>query len=156
MRDVVLLGVRSEWVVGSEVEGLDNVRLTKASDAYWAWIGGYYAGSDLADENKAGKLAAPNGDGADNWSEFIAGTTPTNRWDVLRIESISTANASCLLDFNTHTGRLFGVESSAALSQSNLWNTVANEIPGTGLIITVSNPAAGISQFYRLKVRRNQ
>jgi hypothetical protein len=105
MRDVVLLGVRSEWVAGGEVEGLDNVHLTKASDAYWAWISGFYTGNDLADENKAGKLADPDGDGADNWSEFVAGTVPTNRLDRLRIERI-TPPPAVTIGFRSSTNRV--------------------------------------------------
>jgi hypothetical protein len=156
MRDVVALGIRSEWINGSEREGLDNVRVSKAPDAYWAWIGGFYTGNELADENKAGKLADPDGDGADNWSEFIADTVPTNRLDYLRIDSVSVTNAACLLDFRTRTGRLYGVESTSALSPTNDWSVVTNDIPGTGLSMTVSDAAAGTPRFYRLKVRRSE
>jgi len=154
MRDVVFLGIRSEWISGSEVEALDNVRLSKAPDAYWAWIGGYFAGNDLADENIAGKLADPDGDGADNWCEFVADTVPTDPLDHLRIDRLSLAGDQVLLDFKTRTGRLYSIESIPALPAAGAWNAVTNDLPGTGLSLTVTNVAAGSPQFYRLKVRR--
>lgn len=156
MRDVVLLGIRSEWVNGSELEGLDNVRLTKASDAYWTWISRYFTGPDLTDENKAGKLADFDGDGADNWSEFIADTVPTNRLDCLRIESITVANGVCALGFNTRTGRRYSVESASALFQTNTWSVRTNDLPGTGAPASLVEPSLPANRFYRLKARLDQ
>jgi hypothetical protein len=156
MRDVVVLGIRSEWINGAEMEGLDNYRLSKAPDAYWAWIGQYFTGADLADEAKSGKLANPDGDSADNWSEFIAGTVPTNRLDFLCIEHVAVTNATCLLDFNTHTGRLYSVESMAALSPTNTWSALTNDIAGTGSALTVPTAISNTQQFYRLSVRLNE
>jgi len=156
MRDVVALGIRSEWIIGSDREGLDNVRISKASDAYWAWISGYYSGTNLANEQITGNLADPDGDGMNNWSEFIAGTVPTNRLDFLRIEHVAVTNSTCLLDFNSRTGRLYGVERATAISPTNTWSTVTNEIPGSGLLQTVPVSAGSNQQFYRLKVRRSE
>jgi hypothetical protein len=156
MRDVVVLGIRSEWISGPEVEGLDNYRLSKASDAYWAWIGQYFTGTDLTDEAKSGKLANPDGDGADNWSEYVANTVPTNRLDYLRIESVAVTNTTGQLDFNTHTGRLYSVQSTTALAPTNVWNTVINDIPGTGSVMTVPITVTDAQQFYRLTVRLNE
>ncbi len=156
MRDVVLLGIRSEWIDGAEREALDNYRLSKASDAYWAWISGFYSGSDLTDENKTGKLADPDADGMDNWSEFIAGTAPNDALDLLRIEHVSITSTICALAFKTHTGRLYGVETTTALSQTNTWSAVTNDIPGTGVLVTVPVPCSEARQFYRLNVRRSE
>jgi hypothetical protein len=153
MRDVVVLGIRSEWIDGSDAEGLDNYRLSKAPDAYWTWIGGFYTGADLADEAKSGRLADPDGDGADNWSEYIAGTTPTNRLDRLWIERASITNTTCWLELNSRTGRLYGVESAAALASTNAWSTVTNDLPGTGSTITVPAAIQDAQRFFRLKAR---
>jgi hypothetical protein len=156
MQDVAFLGIRSEWISGAEVEGLDNYRLSKASEAYWAWISQYYTGSDLANEGLAGKLANPDGDGADNWGEYVANTVPTNRLDYLRIESVAVTNTAGQLDFNTHTGRLYSVQSTTALAPTNVWNAVINDIPGTGSAMTVPITVTNAQQFYRLTVRLNE
>lgn len=156
MRDVVALGIRSEWISGGEREGLDNVRVTKASDAYWAWMSGYFTAGELADETITGRLADADKDGADNWCEFIAGTVPTNRLDLLRIERVCATNATCLLDFDSKPGRLYGVERADALSPTNAWSAVTNDIPGNGFPMTVPVAIGSTQQFYRLKARRDQ
>lgn len=156
MRDVVVLAIRSEWISGGEVEGLDNYRQSKASEAYWAWISQYYTGADLADEARSGKLADPDGDGADNWSEYIAATVPTNRLDYLRFEHVAVTNATGQLAFNTHTGRLYSVESTAALSPPNAWRVLTNSLAGTGSSVTVPVTVTNAQQFYRLTVRLNE
>lgn len=153
MQDVVFLGIRSEWITGSEREGLDNYRLSKATDAYWAWIGGFYSGSDLTDENKAGKLADPDGDGADNWSEYVANTVPTNRLDYLRLELLAVTNGVCALGFQSGPGRVYGVDSTTNLSFSASWSAVTNDIAGTGSAVNISHPAGAVPQFYRIRVR---
>ena len=154
MRDVAFLGIRSEWIDGtSEREGLDNYRLSKATDAYWAWIGGFYSGDDLTDENKAGKLADPDGDGADNWSEYVANTTPTNILDVLRIELLAVTNGVSALRFQTAPGRFYGVEVTTDFAQPSPWAAVTNDLAGNGSPMSISHAAGAAPQFYRLKVR---
>ncbi len=153
MQDVAFLGIRSEWIDGSEREGLDNYRLSKATDAYWAWIGGFYSGDDLTDENKAGKLADPDGDGADNWSEYVANTTPTNKLDVLRIELLAVTNGVSALRFQTATGRFYDVEVTADLAQPSPWAAVTNDLAGSGSSMSISHATGAAPQYYRLKVR---
>lgn len=153
MRDVVFLGIRSEWINGAERQGLDNFRLTKATDAYWAWISGFYSGSDLADENIAGKFADPDGDGADNWNEFVASTVPTNRLDYLRLELLAVTNGACAFSFPTAPGRLYGMDSTTNPALPGVWSTLTNGLAGTGSPAVLSLPAGGVSQFYRIRVR---
>jgi hypothetical protein len=156
MRDAVMLGIRSEWISGAEREALDNYRISKAPDAYWEWIGGFYTGDDLANEAISGRFSDPDGDGADNWSEYIAGTAPTNRLDHLRIECALITNVTCWLEFNSRTGRLYGVESASALDVTNVWNTVTNDISGTGSPIALPAAIQDTQRFYRLNVRLSQ
>lgn len=154
MRDVVLLGVRSEWIDGSEREGLDNFRLSKASDAYWTWISGFHTGADLTDEQIVGKLADPDGDFMNNWNEFIADTNPTNQLDYLRVERICITNATCLLEFNSRTGRLYDIVATPTLTASNTWTPVTNNIPGTGTLLAAPLSVTNTQRFYRLQVRQ--
>ena len=153
MRDVVFLGVRSEWIEGAERQGLDNFRLSKASDAYWSWITAYFSGSDLTDEAKAGRYADPDGDALDNWSEYIAGTVPTNRLDYLRLNVAAVVNGVCTLSFQSVNGRVYGVERSEDLGVPGSWSVVTDNLPGTGSIIIVQDEAVSIPRFYRLEVR---
>jgi hypothetical protein len=153
MRDVVLLGIRSEWINGSEREGLDNYRLSKAPDSYWSWISSYFTGTDLTDEDKTGKFADPDGDGADNWSEYVAGTVPTNKLEYLRLQLLGVTNGVCALGFQTTNGRLYGVDCRLDLALGGSWSAVTNDLPGNGLLASVFHPAGNAPQFYRLRVR---
>lgn len=61
-----------------------------------------------------------------------------------------------LLDFNSKPGRRYGVECADALSPTNAWNAMTNDIPGNGFPMTVTVPVDGKEHFYRLKARRNE
>ena len=153
MRDVVMLGIRSEWINYGEIEGLDNYRISKASDAYWAWISSFYTGADLADENKAGKFADPDSDRSDNWSEYVAGTVPTNRLDHLRLEVLAVTNGVCALGFQSASGRLYGMDRTTNPALPDSWSAVTNDLPGTGSTTTLSDADVTAARFYRLRVR---
>jgi hypothetical protein len=153
MRDVVMLGVRSEWVAGDEKEALDNVRLSKAPDAYWAWIVNFFGGADLADELIIGKLADPDGDGVNNWDEFTADTAPNNQLDCLRLQIIAAPKAVCRLQFDSRPGRLYSVEYTATLPPESSWMALASDLPGTGSPLTLEDTAAEPGRFYRLRAR---
>ncbi|MBM3882392.1 MAG: hypothetical protein FJ387_22160 [Verrucomicrobia bacterium] len=153
MRDVAFVGVRSEWIEGGEREGLDNFRLSKAPDAYWIWISGYFTGPDLQDEDLAGKLANPDGDGADNCHEFIAGTDPTDGLVHLRIDRITVVNGTRRLQFKTYTGRRYSVESAPRLTPPIGWSAIAEDLPGTGSVMSVPDDETGQRGFYRLRAR---
>ena len=154
LRDVVALRVRSEWIDGtSEREGLDNVRVSKAPDAYWAWISQFFSGADLYDENLVGRLANPDGDGVNNWSEYIADTAPTNALDFLRFEHVWTTNGLCAMDFKTRPGRLYTVESADLLEATNTWTGRTNDIAGTGALMIYQTAPDGPQRYHRLKVR---
>ncbi len=64
------------------------------------------------------------------------------------------AGTGCWINFSSLTGRLYGVERLGDVcSSSNSWLVLTDNIPGTGGIITVSDPDAcsRVSQFYRLR-----
>lgn len=152
MRDVVALCIRSEWIYYDEIEGLDNFRLSKAPDAYWGWISGFYSGNDLEDETKTSKMADPDGDGLDNWSEYVACTIPTNRLDYLRLELLAATNGVTTLSFQTAKSRTYAVECTTDLTLPGSWFTVTNNIPGSDAKINILHRGGEGQNFYRLKI----
>jgi len=54
-----------------------------------------------------------------NWQEYLAGTDPHNRQDVLRFDGVSISNQICLLQFNTHTGRTYAIERLSVFGPTN-------------------------------------
>jgi hypothetical protein len=113
-------------------------------------------GLDPKDPNGVnGPLGDPDGDGLNNLQEYLAGTDPHNSQDALRFTCISFSNLVCLLQFDTHTGHTYTIERMDMFGATNLWTTLTNFIPSTDGPVTVSDPQAPVSQFYRLKVTRN-
>lgn len=153
MRDVAFLGIRSEWVNGSEIEALDNVRISKAPDAYWAWISGFLSGEQLANEDYGGKFADPDGDNSSNWVEYVAGTNPTNHLDSLKFEDARILGGNCVLGFKARTGRLYTVEAAPSLKPAPQWQIVAENLAANDLLLAVTNAADLKPRFYRLSVR---
>ncbi|MDF7822488.1 hypothetical protein P4B35_00575 [Pontiellaceae bacterium B12227] len=86
-------------------------------------------------------------DGHANWQEYIADTDPTNGLSVLTL----AATPSNLV-FQTSENCAYAVEQSSNLS-SNHWNTVTNNLPGTGSI-TALPLGTNAPAFYRLKAVR--
>ncbi len=156
-RDVAMLVTRSEWLSSTaEREALDNVLVSTNVTPYWAWLAGFLDAVALTKPAVAGYTADADDDGCNNWTEFIAGTNPTNRLDLLRIERASILNTNCVLEFSSRTGRLYGIVASLALPTSNTWTLVTNDIPGTGALLTVPVSVTSTQRFYRLQVRLNQ
>lgn len=152
MRDVVALCIRSEWIDGSEEEGLDNVRLTKTSDAYWAWIATHITNpTDLANELISGKFADPDDDGDDNWTEFIAQTIPVDQGSYFHADLPQSSPGGYTILFTTHTGRLYQVERCTSLEPPS-WAPLGAVATGDGSIHMREDAAGDSGAFYRLNV----
>ena len=113
-------------------------------------------GLDPKDPNGVnGPLGDPDGDGLNNLGEYIAGTDPHDSQDTLRFDLVSSSSDVCLLQFNTHAGHTYTVERVDTFGLTNVWSTVTNLIPSTNGPVTVADPQASDSRFYRLRVTRN-
>jgi hypothetical protein len=102
-----------------------------------------------------GPLGDPDGDGASNWEEYIAGTNPLDGQDYLRLDRVTLSPPYCVLEFNTRTGRTYTVESAAVLGSTNMWVPVTGGINGNDSPATVYDQIGSSARFYRLKVTRN-
>jgi hypothetical protein len=99
-----------------------------------------------------GASADNDGDGANNLHEYIAGTNPNNAADYLHFTRAFVENQLCKLEFNSRTGRTYGIEYVNTLGPSIVWNTLASGISGTGGSVTVSDPQIDETRYYRLRV----
>jgi len=96
----------------------------------------------------------PDTDGLLTWQEYITDSVPTNSASPANnASSISTDAGTPQLSFSTSTNCLYSLDWSSNLV-SNVWNSLTNDIPGTGSELSVSDPNSAPGRFYRLKIQR--
>jgi hypothetical protein len=98
--------------------------------------------------------ADPDGDGASNWQEYIAGTNPNDKTSVFSFTPGSAAsNSGCTLQWPSVVNKHYSIQTSFSITQPQ-WTTVATNLVGTGQVMqwNDSNPS-GKGQFYRASVQ---
>jgi hypothetical protein len=153
MRDVFMLGIRAEWIYLTEEEALDNVRLSKGSASYWAWLEQYLTAEQLADPALAGMSVDFDGDRSDNWSEFSFLTDPTDPADHFTPELKKQDDGSLLVRFPAKVGRVWRVERSDDLGLSKPWLRIGDEITGDNALKEIPVPIDGPRVFVRVGAR---
>jgi hypothetical protein len=101
----------------------------------------------------AADSADPDGDGWTNEQEYISGTGPNDRTNLLRIDQMQASGNDMLVSFPSVLGRTYRVERSDTLLDGS-WTSVQDDIPGTGGTVQVTDPGAiaTIKRFYRIVV----
>ncbi|MCF7676295.1 MAG: hypothetical protein K9N23_02400 [Akkermansiaceae bacterium] len=152
MRDVTMLAIRAEWINYSETEALDNVRLSKAPEAYWLWLASYLDAAALADESQSAKTADPDGDGASNWDEYLALTVPTDPQSRFTATAQAAGPGGFVIEYPTRSGRVYQVWKSTDPSAPGSWTAVGPMVPGDDHIKTHADPATEPAAFFRVGV----
>jgi hypothetical protein len=98
--------------------------------------------------------ADPDGDGASNWQEYVAGTNPNDSTSVFQfLPGASFALPNFTLQWPSVINKHYTVQSSASLNP-NTWTTLATNIAGTGQTMQWIDTNAGAkSRFYRALVQ---
>jgi sugar lactone lactonase YvrE len=98
--------------------------------------------------------ADPDGDGANNWQEYVAGTNPNDPTSVFKFLPGSTlAPSSFTMQWSSVPNKLYSVQTSYKISPGS-WTTVATNILGSGQPVQwTDNNATGKTQFYRAIVQ---
>jgi len=93
----------------------------------------------------------PDGDGADNRQEGIAGTDPFDAASAPRVGSCTTAGATVLLKLPGLAGKYYELQSLVSLGATN-WLTETGMLAHVDGIMNLSSPAAASGQFFRVAI----
>lgn len=97
----------------------------------------------------------PDGDGLTNEQEYLAGTSPIDPANRLRIDSIASAGRDVGVQFRTVPGMKYRVEYRDDLVAGS-WVTLPGygTVTGSGSVISASDPGAAVltKRFYRVTV----
>jgi hypothetical protein len=150
IRDVTMVGIRSEWINFSEREGLDNVLLSKApDDSYWAWLAGYLSTAQVADPALSAKTVDFDHDGSSNWDEFMALTDPASPLSCWRPAMASSGPA---LSIPTRTGRAYQVWKSPDPTDPASWTKAGPAFNGDDTVHSFTDPEFSDRAFYLVEV----
>jgi hypothetical protein len=95
----------------------------------------------------------PDGDGATNQNECLAGTDPRNGSSAFRPQ---ISGHPPLLGFELPVNRSFLIETSTSLGQWTPWEVPGKQgLPVAGGLIQLPVPTADPKRFFRVEVREN-
>ncbi len=104
------------------------------------------------------QTADPDGDGADNYSEFLAGSSPLDPTDKPSLHLAIDSLNNIAVQFSLPGYRSFEIQTSSDLIQWSPWNVPGNNgLPSADGINVITFPAPPPSdlQFFRLLLREN-
>ena len=97
--------------------------------------------------------ADADGDGANNWQEYIAGTDPTDPKSSLQVSTHQAAaqqNQDCVVHWPSVSGKTYVIERSDSLFAPT-WTPVST-VTGTGTDMEFHDTNGGAVRFYRVQV----
>jgi len=93
----------------------------------------------------------PDGDGATNWQEYVAGTNPrdpASRFDLQISPNLGTSGME--LAFGSATGRLYSLYASTDLVHG-AWSPLQTNLSGSGSVLVVSDTNDWHRSYYRVE-----
>jgi PKD repeat protein len=117
------------------------------------WRAQYFGGPGQATNSQSCATCDPDGDGANNYAEYVADTNPTNALSRFRIQSVSKS-ASFTVSYPSSASRKYTLYYSTNLALGGWTNLPAQTgIWGSGDMDALTDPASsGGQRFYRVGV----
>jgi hypothetical protein len=112
--------------------------------AYYAWLQNYGLPTDAS-----AAYADSDGDGMNNWQEYLADTSPLDANDFLRITTFTRSGTYNTLWWTSKSTRLYQVQRRESFDAASSWETIiTNAMPGWN---NVGFDNTGPQYFYRIQ-----
>lgn len=121
-----------------------------ASVISYAWLQGHgWATDGSADHTD------PDGDGMNNWQEWVAGTNPTNAASVLIMLSAKPGAANVLVTWSSVSGRFYSLARATNVAAAPVFSVLSSNIAGVAgtTSFTDTNLSASRAAYYRVSAR---
>ena len=100
----------------------------------------------------AAPLADPDGDGMNNLSEYIAGTSPTNALSLLKMQPIARTNITATIRWDSVAGKKYQVFYRTNVAAGS-WSNLGSVVTAAGAISSQTDSSATNEyRFYRVQV----
>ena len=94
-----------------------------------------------------------DGDGMSNWSEWVAGTIPTDALSSFRLLSAIPTNGGILVTWTSVTNRLYSLEGSTNLAAAPAFSILQSNIIGMDGNTSWTDPRQTGASLYRVRVQ---
>jgi hypothetical protein len=124
---------------------------TPVSLISFAWLQQYNLPTDGSAD-----FADPDGDGMNNWQEWIAGTIPTNAASFLGLQRPSVTASNTIVSWQSVSGKTYFLQRSTNLAAKPSFLTLQSNIlgqAGSTIFIDTNVPGPGAS-FYRVGIQQ--
>ena len=118
------------------------------------WRAQYFGGLGTTTNASSCATCDPDGDGANNYQEYIADTNPTNALSWFHLLNIVPL-PNVAVSFQSSSNRIYTLYSDDDLV-TGTWGSVSGQInvPGTGGLLTLTNSSpADLQMFFRVGVQ---
>jgi len=122
---------------------------------YENWRSAWFA-TDAANDSIAGPDADPDGDGSNNFAEFVANTSPLNGQSRFRIEDVTINRSAAILrtTVSGKTGRRYELERADARLENWAGIDTSGDLTSDQLVYLSDLQAGADSSFYRVRVEK--
>ncbi|MEY3895205.1 MAG: hypothetical protein RLZZ214_724, partial [Verrucomicrobiota bacterium] len=118
--------------------------------AYYEWITDQFSASDI-NTGLAEQTGDRDGDGQNNFREFMAATNPTSSTSAFAAGFIYQNTTSADISYSTSVSRIYSVERYREIDGA--WEQALPALSGTGAEVTRTLGLTGPRGLYRVKVR---
>ena len=123
-------------------------------DDFDVWAAGFFPGHPTP---QSGQTVDADGDGQDNYSEYLAGTNPTQGNSVMRILTMTRAadGTNVTLNWASVSGKKYQIESSSTAGNApDPWSPLGSEFTASGSASSLTVPASPTEprRFFRVRI----
>jgi hypothetical protein len=132
--------------------GWELIRLVRRyDDADWDGLSDEFETAHFGDLTNGVPAMDSDGDTMSNMAEFVAGTNPTNRMELLTVQAgIVPPGGDFSLNWFAHAGRVYQVQHRAQLNAAtNAWTTIGS-VTGQNAQVHFMPPSSPTQGWFRV------